>query len=144
MVSVHDDAIFERYQLTLGDFLSVFLLTRTGLSYFTSEVFGGIILFVSPSENLQLVEEKTKNLRRKFCCLGNITWTMVNKENLGTTSSHSFSLHVAGFLKTGATGSPNAVLANRKNWWQSRSRRDTWQVYVNRLWSDSNPFQNDL
>lgn len=31
-------------QLTLGDFLSVFLLTRTGLSYLTSEAFGGIIL----------------------------------------------------------------------------------------------------
>lgn len=30
--------------LTLGDFLSVFLLTRTGLSYFTRETFGGIIL----------------------------------------------------------------------------------------------------
>ena len=32
------------HQLTFGDFLSVFLLTRTGLSYFTSEEFGGIIL----------------------------------------------------------------------------------------------------
>ena len=30
-------------QLTLGVFFSVFLLTRTGLSYFTREEFGGII-----------------------------------------------------------------------------------------------------
>lgn len=31
---------------TLGVFLSVFLLTRTGLSYFTRDAFGGIILIV--------------------------------------------------------------------------------------------------
>ena len=76
----------------LGDFLSVFLLTRSGLSYLTSEIFGGIILFVFQSEYLQLMEEKTKNLRDKFGCLGNVTWRMVNNENLETTSSHS--LHV--------------------------------------------------
>ena len=63
------------------------------LSYLTSEIFGGIILFVFPSEYLQLMEEKAKNLRGKFGCLWNVTWTMVNNENLGTTSS--LSLHVA-------------------------------------------------
>ena len=78
--------------IQLGDFLSVFLLTRSGLSYLTSEIFGGIILFVFRSEYLQLMEEKTKNLRDKFGCLGNVTWRMVNNENLETTSSHS--LHV--------------------------------------------------
>lgn len=36
----------EVFQLTLGDFLSVFLLTRTGLSYFTREAFGGIMLAI--------------------------------------------------------------------------------------------------
>ena len=46
--------------IQLGDFLSVFLLTRSGLSYLTSEIFGGIILFVFRSEYLQLMEEKTK------------------------------------------------------------------------------------
>ena len=78
--------------IQLGDFLSVFLLTRSGLSYLTSEIFGGIILFVFRSEYLQVMKEKTKNLRDKFGCLGNVTWRMVNKENLETTSSHS--LHV--------------------------------------------------
>lgn len=31
-------------QLTFGVFFSVFLLTRTGLSYLTSDEFGGIIM----------------------------------------------------------------------------------------------------
>jgi len=31
--------------LALGVFLSVFLLTRTGLSYLTRDAFGGIMLF---------------------------------------------------------------------------------------------------
>lgn len=45
--SHHVEGVFERFLpaiLTLGDFLSVFLLTRTGLSYFTRDAFGGIIL----------------------------------------------------------------------------------------------------
>lgn len=32
--------------ITLGVFFSVFLLTRTGLSYFSSDEFGGIMLYI--------------------------------------------------------------------------------------------------
>ena len=63
--------IWKIWELTL-QLLSVFLLPRPGLSYLTSEIFCGIILFVPPREWFAadaLMEEKTKNLREKFGCL---------------------------------------------------------------------------
>ena len=53
-------------QLTFGDFLSVFLLTSTGLSYLTSEEFGGIIVWIL-----------NDNIHSKSVCFAVNLWTVL-------------------------------------------------------------------
>ena len=55
-------------QLTFGDFLSVFLLTSTGLSYLTSEEFGGIIVWIL-----------NDNIHSKSACFAVNLWTVRRK-----------------------------------------------------------------
>lgn len=54
--------------LTLGVFFSVFLLTNTGLSYFTSEEFGGIMAVVVIAIYTQIWEKIIVNqsTRKEF------------------------------------------------------------------------------
>ena len=61
------NSFFHNTLLTLGDFLSVFLLTRTGLSYLTSEALGGIMTFSFYPTFLELLTSRC--LQASLCQL---------------------------------------------------------------------------